>query len=494
VLEQIFARAGYQVEGDWFADPETQRLTILNQTAMAVQRIGIANVLSHFVVPGQHLPKLSVGEFLKALRQRYGLLYSFDGNRQVVTIRQFRSVASSPATDLTPYVSGKYSIDSPKNTGFTLVDAVDQQDELYKDAAGNPVKAVTVSVGGRDGADREQVPLALGSAQVVYEPGHDGGVYWNVPTVRQAGNTLDENYRNSERFPNARTPGQVATPSGADLLKNEVSFRLLSYRGMQEAANRALYPLGTNDVRSGRQEVVGTLGTNLTGKYGIWQQLLRMVFFFRDQTRAVTVPLKLPVAVMASLQLHEPIALRLSSETRRHYLIQKLMAESPGPSGLMTCKLTALSLPDGIDEAPEVFDEVVWVELVVTDVYSQGPVIPPGPSKRTFQQNLATLTLKFWADRNKSQAVNVTNLAVNIRTKQTLYPTAEYQPRAGYIETVNTYLVNGQSQVLSEQTFYTRLTRYQTRPGQEPLLLDDYIASYAVDPGDDYNIISAQGI
>jgi hypothetical protein len=104
---------------------------------------------------------------LKALRQRYGLLYSFDGNRQVVTIRQFRKVASAPATDLTPYVSGKYSIDAPKNTGFILVDAVDQLDELYKGLDGNPVKPVSVSVGGRDGADlvnpgRENVQLSLG--------------------------------------------------------------------------------------------------------------------------------------------------------------------------------------------------------------------------------------------------------------------------------------------------------------------------------------------
>jgi hypothetical protein len=489
VLEQVFARAGYRVEGDWFADPETQRLTILNMTAMAVQRIGIANVLSHFVVPGQHLPKISVGDFLKAIRQRYGLLFSFDGNKQVVTIRQFRKVASSPAVDLTPYLAGKYSIDAPKNTGFTLVDSVDAQDELYKDADGNDVRPVTVSVGGVSGTDREEVQLKLGTAQVVYEPGHDGGVYWNVPTVRQPGNTLDENYKNSERYPEARKPGQVATPSGSDLIKNDIAFRVLSYRGMQEAANRALYPLGTNDVRSGRQDVVGTQATALTGRYGLWSILLRSFYYFRDQTRAVTVPLDMPVSVVAGLKLHEPIALKLSGQTRRHYLVQKLMAESPGTSGLMECKLTVLSLPDGIDLPLNVDDEPVWVELVVSDVYTEGPVIPPGPW-RGFQQNLATLTLRFWADRSKSQAVNVSNLAINIRTKKNLYPQGEYQPRAPYIETVDSYLVNGQSQVLSEQTYYTRLTRYQRRPGQEPLLLDDYVASYVLDPGEGYNIIS----
>jgi hypothetical protein len=484
VLEQIFQRAGYRVEGDWFSAPETQRLVVLNQTAIPVQRLGVSNLTSHVAVPGQHLPKISVGDFLKALRQRYGLLYSFDGNSQVVTIRQFRKVASSPATDLTPYVSGKYGIDPPKNTGFTLVDAVDAQDELYKDLNGNPVKPVSVSVGGQNGADREEVTLSLGTTQMVFEPGHDGGVYWSVPTIRQAGNILDVAYKNSERFPEPLKPGETKQS-----LRNDVSFRVLSYRGMQETATLQLYPLATSDVRSGRQDIIGSQATTLIGRYGLWALLLRAFYYFRDQTRAVTVPLTMPVSVVASLKLHEPVALKLSGETRRHYLVQKLMAESPGPSGLMDCKLTALSLPDGIDQPQDVVDELVWVELIITKSYSQGPVIPPGPW-RTFEREEATLTLRFWADRAKTQAASVASLPVNIRTKQTLYPQGEYQPRASYIETVASYLVDGQSQVLSEQTYYTKLKRYQSRPGQEPLLLDDYVASYSLDPGDGYNIIS----
>jgi hypothetical protein len=63
VLEQIFARAGYQVEGDWFSAPETQRLVVLNQTAIPVVRLGLENLASHVAVPGQHLPKISVGDF-----------------------------------------------------------------------------------------------------------------------------------------------------------------------------------------------------------------------------------------------------------------------------------------------------------------------------------------------------------------------------------------------------------------------------------------------
>ncbi|RYC69741.1 hypothetical protein [Spirosoma sordidisoli] len=472
VLEQLFARAGYRIDGDWIGQPEVQRLVILNQTAMQTRRVGIVDLTPLTVQPGQHLPAMSVGDFLKAIRQGLGLIFSFDGNRQVVTIRQFTDVVRSPAVDLSPYMVDRYGVDAPASKGVRIIDQVDANDELFRDKDGNQLPPSSIVLGGTAEGERDEVQLGIAATQLTYEPAPDGG-HWIVPTLRQPGNMLDPYYKPSDRYPNEPGLGQTGLQ-----LKNAIALRLVSYRGLVPGSNSLTYPLGTTDVRSGAQVVIGTSATRLRGRYGRYRQLLRHLFYFRDQTRLVTVPMNFPVGVLTGVKLHEPIALKLTSQARRSFLIDKLQAESPGPDGIMPCTLTCLTIPDGLDLEPLVDEEPVWVELI------KGPARPVNVavSGRVVSRILVTLTIKVWTTSTRTVPAVVTNLPVTLRLKSYQVYGGSQTGQTQYHEYPITYLVNGSSTVV-EADFI------QTESDTSSLANNLLTQSMQIDPGDDYLIL-----
>ncbi|GAB2571676.1 hypothetical protein [Spirosoma areae] len=481
VLQRIFARAGYRIDGDWIADEEVQRLVILNQTAISSKSPGLFSGVVSSVIAGQHVPKLNVGDFLKIIRQRYGLLYDFDGNLQTVTIRRFTDVVRTPARDLTPYIAGKWGIESPASRGFSIVDGIDAADELYKDSTGASLVPVGLAVGGGAiGAERDEVKLGVCATQLMYEPSGMSGGNWMVPTLRQAGNILDLAYKDTDRYPESPKPGETQVT-----LKYQTALRIISYRGMVQSSNGSLYPLGTPDVNDGRQVQVGTKAAMLGGRRGEFRRVLRAFYYFRDQTRSVTVPLDLPVGIAAGLKLHEPIALKLDGQARRTYLIDKLQAESPGPSGIMPCKLFALSLPDGLDQAADNDEPVVWIELKRVTTAQQ----PIGNQNVSGYEVYSTLTLLAWTDAQRSAPATVAGLLLSLRKKQqgksTLVNLATVADTT-YVESVDYYTLPSASVVLEPNLLVeTRLINHV-----RDITLLDYKLGISLDPGEGYNILT----
>ncbi|UHG93423.1 hypothetical protein [Spirosoma oryzicola] len=401
VIEQLFAKAGYSVEGDWLADPNVKRLVILNMTAIDARLVSVTNLKSHTVKPGQHLPDMQVGDFLKAIRQRYGLMYTFNSTRQVVTIRRFTDVVKSKPVDLTQYIVNpdKYGIKPPSNQGFSVVDYIDSADELYRDTKQQTIIPKGLQIGGTADSDRLEVKLGVGSCQQILEPGFLANTKWVLPTVRQAGNMLDPNYYASDRYP---------TEDGT--LRNQMGLRIISYLGVVPSSNGAVYPCATPADRDGRQQEALTASSSLTGKNGLWQTILRNFYYFRDQTREVTVDLNLPTGVAAALNLHEPISLALSGQSRRSYLIEKLRSESPGPSGIMESKLYAYSIPDGLDLSQQVEEPHFYVQMTAVE----GPFVSIAfPMPLTLK--LTTYTLSYWLDAAKTQPAGLVNRSINMR-------------------------------------------------------------------------------
>lgn len=472
VLKRIFAWAGYRITGDWIGDAEIKMLVILNQTAISRKSPGLLtpNVTSS-AIAGQHVPKMSVGDFLMDIRKEFGLLFDFDGNLQTVTIRSFKQILRTPARDLSKYIAGNYDIDGPSGVGYSLKEGIDSQDELFKDEDGNAIPGATFTIGGSPGSDRTEVTLPVCATQYVYEPAPMGG-YWMVPLLRQAGNALDFYYQLSDRYPDKPKKGETSPQ-----LKNDIGLRLVSYRGMVQSSNGSLYPLGTPDVRDGRQVKISQKGTRLGGNNGLWRSDLSVFYYFRDQTRPVTIPLDLPVALAASLKFYEPIGLRLSGQAMRTYLIDKLQAQSPGSSGIMECKLFALTLPDGLDQPLPVDAPIIWLELII--------------SNETFQPGLygyRSLTVKCWADAARSQVAIVSNLAINIRNKwrhEKPSNVAIGPIVLDYNEFVTTYYATGTTAVLESNL----LTNYVIRDSNGESLNEYKYNTLSLDPGDDYLII-----
>ncbi|WP_461044293.1 hypothetical protein, partial [Spirosoma harenae] len=178
--------------------------------------------------------------FLKAIKGRFGLAFTYNANSRVCYITQFTAaIAAGPAIDLTPFQAGDYSTAYPNATGYTVNQYLDSSDELNKDSTGNPIDPESEVVGG----GQTLISLQVGSMQLAYQPsGLSDGAFWLIPTVRQPGNTLDANYKLSSRY-----------LSKEGKRPNNVGLCLIAYRGMTQDSAGNAYPLATPDVRNGQQ-------------------------------------------------------------------------------------------------------------------------------------------------------------------------------------------------------------------------------------------------
>lgn len=482
VLQKIYALAGYRITGDWISREETQRLTIFNLTALRTVPAGGLLFAQEANTP-LCLPEMSVPDFLKAVRQRYGLIFSFNANDQTVSIRRFVDVLARPQVqDLTPYQLTGYSVDAAKGDGYSFTDTPDSADALYKDVNGDLLTADPIVLG----KGRQPIELKITTPQMIYEPSLAStrlfGGYWLVPTVRMPGNVLNNNLKLSSRY------AEPDPKTGIVKLTSPVKLSLLSYRGMQPDSKNQLYPLGTSGNSDGKQiPIPGAEATTLGGRYGVYRKSLRAYYYFRDQTRPVMASALLPATVLSELAYDQPVSLCLSGDVRRSYLPDKTQCEAPGIDGLVRVRFTALTLPTGIDLPSEVDEPVIWVSLTIVEVAGQGPIIPNG-NVPTFIEKAATLTLRFWLNAAKTVPAVVNNFTVSLREKKTFTPVDEYQPAPTYVETVSRFYANGQQMILTGP-YYTRRTRYENRLIKPALLFENYVAAYQLDPSDDYIIL-----
>ncbi|QIP15706.1 hypothetical protein G8759_25265 [Spirosoma aureum] len=475
VLERIMALAGYRIESSWLASEEVQRLVIVNQTAMNCKIGPIfsdpAGILQgHRVTAGMHLPDMSVSDFLKAIKGRFGLVFGFNSNTRTCYMERFVDmVRAGAAIDLTEYQSGNYDIDEPDLKGFSVAEFIDSGDDLYKDQKGNLIQPAPY-VSGKGG---QPISLKVGTCQMIIDPSPlaptGQTAQWQVPTLRQAGNTLDLNYKVSERSLNDQGKRQ-----------NDIGLKLLSYRGMTQDSAGHAYPLATNDVRDGRQIITGSQALTISGWYGAWRQFLRAYYYFRDNTQKVSVPLLLPVAVLAQLQLHRAVALCLEDQIRRIYLVSKLQADSPGLDGKSMVRLEVLSLPSGIDQSADVDDPIVWIEWIASAETRTGSIGD--------ETTVKTYTVKFWADQTKTTPAVVNNLDLTIRRKRWIgYDALTNQFREVYDEGQLHYTANGTTQILETNYIIMQVRPVINDTGSKPNSLRQTLQ---LDPGDGYNLLT----
>lgn len=459
VLQQIMALAGYRIESSWLARPEIQRLTILNMTGLIPPFL----ISGHYIPVGMCLPDMSVADFLKAIKGRFGLVFSYNANERVCQIAQFSSsVNAGPAIDLTPYQSGAYDTDRPRDTGFTLSEFLDENDQQYRDVDGKQIKPNSVSLG----KGEEPISLRCGTTQQTYADSPLSTGQWLVPTVRIAGNTFDPRFAQSERFIK-----ENKRPSA-------IGLQLLSYYGMQPDSTGSLYPFASPDVRNARQEVIGTQALTLRGRYGAWRQYLRPYYFFRDQSIPVTQPLLLPVAILSKLQMQRTVGLTLSRSVINSYLPVKLQADTPGPDGRALVRLECQTLPNGIGLPADVDEPLVWLELLQETERSSFTV--------ELLEEKTKLTLKAWANKERTAPASISSLPIGIRMKRTynLLDLASYVPPAKVQEYVQAYTLVSNLQIV-ETGLVTRLSRTELPAN----MLEDWQTSVQLDPGDGYYVL-----
>jgi len=164
VLEQTLDRYGYEPVGAWLQEEATRRRAIFN----IVEASGQVDLT-------RHLPDITVAEFLKAVRKRYGLGLVFDTKaKQLHLVRLQDALADPRYDDWTSITQRGYTWQPNTTDGFTLKELLDSNDDLQQD---KPESFGTWVFGN----GKETIDTGIGS--VVMEEG--------VPAVSQKGSSYD---------------------------------------------------------------------------------------------------------------------------------------------------------------------------------------------------------------------------------------------------------------------------------------------------------------
>ena len=241
LIKEICSWLGYKAQGSYLDDEFIKSLLIYN-TGMrtgadwkSIRKINIA----------QHLPDISVSDFIKAIRNDHRVMIYFDSMTGIVHFEKSSQVLNSNETeDLRSAIhSGSIEIEPMVENAYKMINPVDDGDELYQTVPYE--KSVLL---GYDLTDWKEVPMTFG------KPYMQTSTFKTIPNVttpyaRQTANIYSDSYSDNEMVYN----------SGNVYNMNPFSCRLLSFKGVvvvRESPNYRI-PFATSDKK-------GNLGAQYT--------------------------------------------------------------------------------------------------------------------------------------------------------------------------------------------------------------------------------------
>jgi hypothetical protein len=237
LLRRVLAAVGYSLSGPWTEEPEARKLIVVSNRA-ADKVVNKLNTYVGAVQLNQHVPDMSVGEFLVALQKYLGLGYSFDPVRRQLRITRLGSIVADPA-----YVTrqgGKARLFPPQYQGYTLEMKL-LDDELNKTR------------------DTSWSKLLLGAGK---EPVSTSATTLHVGTVRDTIRNVDV------LVPMLESKG--ASPEFELGDDSRLGLALLLDQGLQPASDGKLYPLASPLNTNLQGQVVGESTLHWRGELGLY--------------------------------------------------------------------------------------------------------------------------------------------------------------------------------------------------------------------------------
>lgn len=115
VLQQAVAQIGWRIEGDILSDPDFLKITMLNFKSIDWARVdlkvlilgGDASPIGDTITFNlkDHLPDISLTDFIIALKNRFGWRYDFDTKKKILRINPLRSLVNGTVKDFTSQAS-----------------------------------------------------------------------------------------------------------------------------------------------------------------------------------------------------------------------------------------------------------------------------------------------------------------------------------------------------------------------------------------------------
>ncbi|WP_428663559.1 hypothetical protein [Runella sp.] len=400
VLQQIMDYLGFGIESQWFFDPEIQCRVIYNTQALTsfTETTQANPVIS--VKIAEHVPDMTIAEYIKAIRKYYALNIDFDALRGTVSIIPFKTIEiSNDYVDWREYQTlDPVRIGRPSGQGWKVKFEEDSADKLYKEL--NPVTEFLIG----DGEQTYSVPLA--TLPMVRQKNETTGALWTIPNSKQPGNLRGRFYAKSENFSDTFPP------------KNDIKLRLLAFRGMQPDLEGNVYPLITSEIYDTKGNKVGLLSDNPELTNSVYAQYMKPYLFFRDQSRQIQQTLLLPITALQGYKLSKKVGLMGENRVMMRHLIQKLVVDLPAQGGFFHAKVYSYALLPG--QLGTIGNNVIWLVIEFVNQRDQ--------SEGAIYHAIADVVIRVYADDKKERTAAVSNLRVwfameNVLTKErTEYP------------------------------------------------------------------------
>jgi hypothetical protein len=327
ILQKLFEHVDYVADFTAFDEPEYieyKQLVVYNNKSME----GFLNAFIEYrqratpiteIDLSQHVPDVTLGEFLNAIRSMLGWQIDFKLAERRVEVRPLRELLNpSQLLDLTDFCEPQAIINDNDTGGFELQFEQDATDKFVAEKV-RSLDDLMIADPVQVFEDLPPFPLNPTEARLVIREGAyyhavldepTDTYYWEYHsealqnfTVDEGGTTLTTKampftmFRGEDQFNASRlwTVPQFDQPlslTGRGQNRQPFGIRLGFYRGLQRDSNNAVYPLATPDVWTYQGLQVGEKSLRWEGEYGIYEQLYKQWLQFLTSARIVKMQIR----------------------------------------------------------------------------------------------------------------------------------------------------------------------------------------------------------
>lgn len=408
LIKELCAWLGFKAEGSYLNDEFIKSLLIYN-TGMrtgadwkSIRKINIA----------QHLPEISVADFIKAIRNDHRVMIYFDSMTGIAHFEKADSVLySTNREDLRDAIHyGSIEIEPMVENAFKLINPIDDSDELYQTVPYE--KSVLL---GYDLTNWKEVPMTFGKT---FMQTSTFKTILNVttPYARQIANIYSESYAENEMVYN----------SGNMYSMNPFSCRLLSYKGVISIRTTPSYriPFATSETK-GNQGIQYTYSLEQGSSGGILNNFSMDFYRFYCLTEQVKFKCEVSVAQFFNLNPLKKIMITDRTKANVEAVIDRITFEPRSVGNGILAKVScypnyilnsgALDLKVLVGKAEvENQDGTIYVKLrAKADLTERGANVQ--------FKGYYSVWLEFFSDPSGLIPKEVNNLSLSLKTAKTAW-------------------------------------------------------------------------
>jgi hypothetical protein len=415
VLRRFAQKLGFTAMGEWLSDTEVNKLILFNTQVMPDIPATAWNNASaalpggtYYVEMGRHVPDMSVGDFIKALRGWMGVGIFFNSKTRSVRFKAYRTMKNeSSYQDFTQgFIPDTDQYDTPDKTGYTLTNYREDGDELLKETA---YYRTEFTVG--DGSD--PIELGVGTCLMYRGSNSDSSalVAWTIPQVKQSGNLADEFFTDSKNYSPYR---EGESSENIPAPKHRFGLRLLLYHGLQpDASGLTRYPLASSVSYNFEYETVGGLSLLPGEPDDVYAQYQRYYYEMLLSSERVQLDLMVKLIQVQGFQPERAVGLRLRNRVFSKWLPERITYQLPARNGVVRCRMQAVQLIP-VNLKPTVPEgtlyNAVWVWLTEENYTDD-------QAGFNYRYDRYDIAVYFYEKGNKTSPVDMPSLLINYRRR-----------------------------------------------------------------------------